>query len=66
VTINLLAANTQSGAQVQIKRISAGANTLTIDPSGAETIDGAATLSLPNQWDHATIVSDGANWLRLD
>jgi hypothetical protein len=66
VTVTLLAANTQSGNRIIIKRISAGANTLTIDPNGAETIDGAATLSLPTQWNCATLVSNGTNWLRLD
>lgn len=41
-----------------------GANNVTIDPSGAETIDGAGTLTLtPGQY--ATIVAAGGNWYRI-
>ena len=37
------------------------ANTLTIDPNGAQTIDGNATLDLLCQ-QAITIQSDGTNW----
>ncbi|WP_130470653.1 hypothetical protein [Candidatus Magnetaquicoccus inordinatus] len=36
-----------------------GTGTITIDPSGSETIDGSATLSLSAQYQQATIVCDG-------
>lgn len=38
------------------------ANSLIIDPSGAETINGAATLTLTAQNSSVTFQSDGSNW----
>lgn len=40
-----------NGRLVSIKKIDASANTVTITPNGAETIDGAATYVLAAQWD---------------
>jgi hypothetical protein len=45
-----------------IKKIDASVFTVTIDPAGAETIDGAATVILLNQNDVITIQSDGTTW----
>ncbi len=39
------------------------AGTLTLDGSGAQTIDGGATAVLTAQYEAITIVSDNANWL---
>ena len=38
------------------------AGTLTIDPNGAQTIDGAATAVLVSQYEAITLISDNANW----
>lgn len=63
VTINLPAVATAGdGFVVTIKRISAGANTLTIDPSGAETVEGSATLSMPTQYTSVMLVSRSTGW----
>ena len=51
------------GKRYTVKKTDASANAVTVDPSGAQTIDGAATHGLPAQWDSVTIISDGANWL---
>lgn len=59
-TVALPAAATCPGREYAIKRL--GTNTVTIDPNGAETIDGAATLDLTTQYQTARVVSDGANW----
>lgn len=41
-----------------------GTGTITIDPNGAETVDGASTRTLkPNQ--SAILVCDGANWITV-
>lgn len=48
-----------------IVKIDSSANTVTIDPNAAETINGAATLVLSAQWDKAILQSDGANWIRI-
>ena len=41
-------------------------NTMTLDPNGAETIDGAATLVMNSNWQSRRIVSDGTQWLVLN
>jgi hypothetical protein len=46
-----------------VKRMNAGANAVTIATPGAETIDGAASLALSNQYDAATCATDGSNWV---
>jgi len=43
------------GKQQTYKRITGGANTCTIQLAGADTVDGANTVSLPNQWDSFTM-----------
>lgn len=60
-TIILATAVGNSGATVVVKKIDSSANTVTIDGSGAETIDGNATYVLYNQNESATLVSDGTN-----
>ena len=44
------------------KRINSGANTVTVDAYGSETIDGALTHVLSPQWNSITIISDGTAW----
>lgn len=44
-------------------RIDGSANTVTIQGTGGQTIDGAATYTLNGQWDWVSIMSDGANWV---
>lgn len=45
-----------------IKRLNSGANSVTIDGLGSETIDGALTKVLSSQYDTLNIVSDGTEW----
>lgn len=59
-TLNLMAAATAATNFFCSVRNSGGGN-LTIDPSGAETIDGAATLTLV-PGDSVTIVTNGTAW----
>lgn len=61
-TVTLPAASTQKGLMLTIKKIDSSANAVTIDGNAAETIDGAATVSLASQYNSRTIVSSGANW----
>lgn len=66
-TISLLAAATAgSGFRVSIKKIDSSANTVVIDPNGAETIDGAATFTLSNQYEAIMLVCTGSAWLIED
>lgn len=62
-TVNLPAAGTcASGFKVTIKKTDASANGVTIDPSGAQTIDGEATIGLTEEDQAVTFTSDGSNW----
>lgn len=56
VTINLLTAAEMRGRTLNIKKISADANIVIIQPAAGDTIDGAASASLTNQWDSIQIV----------
>jgi hypothetical protein len=47
---------------LNIKKIDSSGNTVTIDPDGSATIDGAATKVLTTQYEHTTIQYDGTNW----
>lgn len=62
-TIMLPAASGASGRVYVIKNINTGV--VTIDGNGEETIDGATTISLPSQWDSATIQCNGSAWFIL-
>lgn len=52
-----------TGRQYTIKRLNAGANTVTVDANGAQTIDVALTYVLTVQFQTVRVVSDGANWI---
>lgn len=65
IVINLPAAATSTGRIANIKKIDASANAVTIDPNGAELIDGAATIATTTQWDNYTIQSNGIAWYVL-
>lgn len=63
ITINLPAAATATYKTYVIKKVdSGGPGAVTIDPAGAEKVDGAATLALAAQYDSVMIVCDGTNW----
>ncbi len=62
ITLSLAAAATNSGRLIFIKKIDSSGNAMTIDPNGAELIDGAATKATSTQYVSFTIVSDGTAW----
>lgn len=64
VTVNLPSAAPNLVEYTIIKADSSG-NTVTIDPSGSQTINGDATKVLSAQWETVTLRSDGANWLAI-
>jgi hypothetical protein len=60
---------TTDGLNLIIVKIDDGENVVTITPWGTElgsdTIEGAASLTLSNQWDKATLIANGVNmWLK--
>lgn len=59
-TINLPTAVGNSGQRLTVKNITN--NTVTLDGSGTQTIDGALTHVLSGIYEKVTIQSDGSNW----
>lgn len=62
ITINLPTAASASGYIFNIKKIDATGNSVTIDGAASETIDGATTQVITNQFDNVQIQSDGTEW----
>lgn len=62
VTITLPTASTASGYRFFVKRIDGSANSVSVQRSGSDTIDGVASQSLDVQYTSITIVSNGSNW----
>lgn len=65
ITMTLPPAALVPGRIYAFKRINSGGNQVIVDPSGAETIDGAATHTLTPQWNALTIMSNGVAWFKL-
>jgi hypothetical protein len=61
VTVNLPAAASHTGRILHIKKTSAS-NTVTVDANSTETIDGALTQVLTEQYHCLSIVSNGTEW----
>lgn len=51
-----------TGQMYIVKRINSGANNITIATTSSQTIDGATSYLLTNQYDSLKVISDGANW----
>lgn len=64
VTVNLPAGHVAGDAML-IKLSSVATNSVTIDPNGAETIDGSSTLVLSNDYEWAWLISNGTNWFQI-
>lgn len=65
ITLSLNTASGFNGLTHTIVKINSNANTVTLDPSGSETIDGGSTLVLYGQNNAIKIASDGSNWRTL-
>lgn len=64
-TVTLPAAS-ESSARISVKKTDSSGNAVTVVPSGSDTIDGATSKSLPNQYDSVEVVSDGESaWYEL-
>jgi len=62
VTVNLPTA-VGNIARFTVKKVDSSANTVTIDGSGTETIDGGTTATLKYQYESVDLVSDNSAWL---
>tara|TARA_S200002703_G_scaffold160084_1_gene176765 strand:+ start:46941 stop:47963 length:1023 start_codon:yes stop_codon:yes gene_type:complete len=56
-----LAATTKNGFDVSVIKTDASANTVTLQASGSDTINGSSSIVLSGQYDCVTIVSDGSS-----
>lgn len=56
------ATSVKTGVVYTVVKIDSSANAVTVDGSGAQTINGAATESLSTQYQSITIASNGTNW----
>ncbi len=61
-TYNLPPAATSRNKVFHFIKVDGGANTVTVDGSGAEEINGALTQVLTTQFDRLSIICDGTNW----
>lgn len=62
-TFSLPTASSATNSVFVFKKLDASANTITIDASGSETIDGALTIVLSNLNDRLQIQSNGTSWI---
>lgn len=62
ITVTLPSAGSNTGREIWIKKTDTSTNTVTVDGSGSETIDGATTYVLSSQHQSIGIISDGVNW----
>lgn len=60
-----LPSGSPAGRVVVVKKADGGANTVTINTAGAETIDGAASLVLSAAWEKVMLIFNGTNWLTI-
>lgn len=60
--LNLPAAATALNYRIDIKKIDNSINTITVDPSGTEQIEGGLTAVLTTQYESISIVCDGTAW----
>ena len=51
------------GRPVTVLKVDGGAGAVTVDGESAQTVNGAATVSLASQYKYVTMISDGANWV---
>jgi len=66
VTITLYTAVGNTGKKIRVVKTDSSANAVTIDPSGSQTWSGATTRILNAQWEGASGVSDGSNWVEFE
>lgn len=64
-TLTLPPVDGLEGKVLQFKKTGAS-GVVTVDGDGSETIDGATTFTLTEQYETAAIVCDGVEWFRLD
>lgn len=62
ITINLPAVATNAGRKIRFMKTGASGN-ITLDPSGGELVNGAATIVFSTQWQTVEAYCDGTQWI---
>ena len=65
VTLVLIPAAQFFDREMRIKKIDTSANKVLLATSGAEKIDGTATVTIAAQYDVMRLISDGMNWYKM-
>ena len=61
-TLTLPAASGRTGKVYVVQKSDSSTNTVTVDPNSTETVNGASTFVLTQQYQAVTLWSDGSNW----
>lgn len=61
-TVTLPAAASSADCLLYLKKIDSSVNAVTVDGNAAETIDGATTYALADQYDSVLLFCDGTGW----
>lgn len=51
------------GQMIYITKTESSVGTVTVTPDGSDTIEGDATRTLTNQWDHIMLIASPKGWL---
>jgi hypothetical protein len=62
IAVTLPPASSHPFKMYSVKKTDSSANTVTITPSGSDTIDGQSSIVLTAQYMVFTVISDGTNW----
>lgn len=65
ITVNLPSAVGLTGKIFEIFKTDASANAVTVYTDGSETINGAGSVALTEQYDKLVLVGNGTGWFRL-
>lgn len=65
VEIALFTAVGNEADKITVVKVDSTANAVTLNPSGAQTWNGAATKVLSAQWEMTSGISSGANWVQI-
>ena len=65
ITVTLGTAASLKNKNIQVKKMDATINIVTIDPDDSETIDDALTLVINTQYDAPKVYSDGTEWVTV-
>jgi hypothetical protein len=61
-TVNLPVAATAGNFRIDVKKIDSSANTITVDPNGAELIESGSTAIITTQYEAISTVCDSTQW----